>query len=179
MADSKIAARYAKSLFDLAISESNIDNVVADIRALNDLYSQNKEFKLFLNSPLINKDTKKEGLKKIFASFQPHTLNLFLLMTGKNRESHIGLLGREFMALYNKNQGITEAQVISAVELDEKGLLAIEQYVKANTGAKSVNIVSKIDTSIIGGLVIMFDGRLYDSSVSGQLNKIKKELKIA
>ena len=102
----------------------------------------------------------------------------FLLMVSKSRESLIGKMGAEFILIYNKHHAITEVNVTSASELDKDNLQKIEQYIKLNTNAKTVNIHSKVDPTIIGGLTIMFEGKIYDSSISSQIKKIKKELKI-
>jgi len=179
MSETRIASRYAQSLYDAVSAQKNLDAVVADVRNLNTIVTESREFNQFLQSPLIAKDTKTQIFSKLFSTYQKDTLNLFLLMTRKNRESFIGNMGLQFMALYNKSHGITEATVTTANELTDDSIAKIEQFIKHSTGAKSVNIHTKIDPTLIGGITIMFEGKIYDSSISSQIKKIKKELKIA
>lgn len=179
MSDTRIASRYAKALYETAADSNKLEAVVGDIRELNAVVTGSADFNTFLQSPLIGKEAKLQSLNKLFGKFQDQTRNLFNLMATKSREDLIGNMGLEFIKIYNRNHGITEVQVTTASELDKDSLSKIEQFVKSNTGAKSVNIHTKTDATLIGGLTIMFDGKIYDSSVSSQIKKIKKELKIA
>lgn len=179
MSETKIAYRYAKSLFDKANDASVLKEVASDIRNLNDIVKSNRDFTQFLQSPLISRDTKKSTLRKIFGSFNKETVNLFELMTDKNREGFIGLVGIEFIKIFNRTHGITEALVTSAAPMDQESLDRVELFVKSKTGAKSVEISAKVDPSIIGGITVMFEGKIYDSSIASQIKKIKKELNIA
>jgi F0F1-type ATP synthase delta subunit len=63
--------------------------------------------------------------------------------------------------------------------LDKDTLAEIEKFVKKQAGSKQVVITKKVAPALIGGLTIMFDGKMYDSSVMGQINKMKKELNLA
>lgn len=179
MSETRIAARYARSLYSRAEDLKALDAVVSDMKQLNLIVAESKDFNVFLQSPLISKELKKNALDKIFSGFHAETRNLFRLMAEKSRESYISAMGNSFLQLYNQNNGITEAVVTTATEIDKDSLLQIENFVKSKTGAGSVEIVTKTDPSIIGGITIMFDGKIYDSSISSQLKKIKKELKIA
>src|SRR5687767_11720977 len=122
MSESKIASRYAKSLYDTAMDAGTLESVAADIKNLNQISNSNRDFTRFLNSPLISRETKKATLTKIFASYNKATVNLFNLMADKSRESLIGFVGTEFTKIYNKNHGITLAEVISAGDLDQESL---------------------------------------------------------
>lgn len=179
MSDTKIASRYALSLYNKASEIGVLEAVVSDIRNLNAVTSQNREFSRFLNSPLITRDTKKATLAKIFASFNKETIHLFELMADKSRENLIGYMGAEFVRIYNKNNRITVAEITSASELDAESLKKAEQFVKTSTGATTVEISTKVDASLIGGMTIMFEGKIFDSSIATQIKRIKSELNIA
>lgn len=179
MSESKIAARYAKSLYDKASESGVLESVASDIHSLNEIARSNRDFIKFLQSPLITRQTKKATLEKIFSSFNKETTNLFSLMAEKSRENLIGFVGTEFTKIYNKIHGITVASVTSAAPLDADSLAKVELFVKANTGANAVEITSTVDAKLVGGMMIMFDGKIYDSSIATQIKKIKTELNIA
>jgi F-type H+-transporting ATPase subunit delta len=149
------------------------------MRNLQAMAAEKSEFQPFLESPLHSRIEKQNVISKLFANFHASSKGLFTLMTSKNREALLPLVAQEFMAIYGTENGITEAEVSSAVELEEKELDAIRAFIKQKTGARTVNIHTGVDASLIGGLRIMFDGKLYDSSISSQINTLKKELKIA
>jgi F-type H+-transporting ATPase subunit delta len=179
MSDFRIASRYAKALFDRTLETSSLDAVKSDIDHLKVLVKESREFVLFLQSPLYKKSSKQDALKKLFASANQLTLNVFLLMAEKHRESMIPEMGVAFLRMYNNHNLIVEVTVESAVALNNKTIVDIEAYVKANSNAKTIQLTQNINPSLIGGLTIEFGGRIYDNTVSNQLRKIKKELQLA
>ena len=104
---------------------------------------------------------------------------VYALMIEKNREAFIPAMSQSFIAMYNEANKIVEVEVNSAVELSKNTIADIEKYVKSVTDSKSVDIKTKIKKDVVGGLTIEFGGKIFDSTVSTQINKIKKELQIA
>ena len=179
MSDFRIASRYAKALFDRAVETSTLDVIKKDIDHLCLVANESKEFVLFLQSPLYKKSIKQSALKKLFASANETTQSLYHLMTEKFREAFIPAMGDAFVGMYNKHNHIVKVTVVSAVTLDKNTIGEIENYVKANSNAKTIQMTQEIKPSVIGGLTIEFGGKIYDNTVSNQIRKIKKELQIA
>jgi F-type H+-transporting ATPase subunit delta len=100
-------------------------------------------------------------------------------MISKFREAYIPAMGKVFLKQFNKQNQIVSVEITSAVELDKKVLSQIESYVIDNTHAKSVELTTKIEKELIGGLTVEFDGKIYDNTVITQIKKFKKELQIA
>lgn len=175
----KIASRYAKCLFDIAAEKKQLDAVVADADNLLKAIAASAELSAFLESPLLHKTQKKEVLRNIFKGFNETTLSVFDLMADKSRENLLAEMAQSFINIYNQANGITLAEVTSAIALDKDTLAEIEKFVKKQAGSKQVVITQKVAPALIGGLTIMFDGKMYDSSVMGQINKMKKELNLA
>ena len=65
MSISRISARYAKSLIDLAVEQNVLDQVVNDIQAFIGI-TKNRDFYLLLKSPIINTTKKLQIFKSIF-----------------------------------------------------------------------------------------------------------------
>lgn len=179
MSEQRIASRYAKALFDKASEEGLLDIVKENIEELITLAQESREFSLFLDSPMYKTAVKKQALGAIFAKQHPLTQGLFALMIDKKREGLIPEMGQGFMKLYNQVNKIVLVEVESAAALSNDTLTRIETYVKDVTDAKVVKINTKIEPTIIGGLTIEFNGRIFDNTVLTQLKKIKKELQIA
>jgi F-type H+-transporting ATPase subunit delta len=175
----KIASRYAKCLFDIAAEKNQLDAVASDAGNLLNVVSASPELSAFLESPLFHKSKKKEVMRQMFNGFNEITLSVFDMMADKSRENFLGEMAQSFINIYNKANGITLAEVTSAIALDKDTLSGIEQFVKKHAGSKQVMITQKVNSALIGGLTILFDGRMYDSSVIGQINKMKKELNLA
>jgi F-type H+-transporting ATPase subunit delta len=179
MSEIRIARRYAKALFEKAHEDKALDAVVADVLNIQKACAESQDLVVFLNSPMLRKGVKKDALSKIFDACSSLTKQLMLLMTDKNRESYIPGMADEFMVFYNKFKGITTAEVTSAVTLSEKALDAVKKYVAQVSGANDVVVVQRIDPSVIGGMNIVFDGKIFDATISNQIIKLKKDLQIA
>jgi len=179
MSEFKIASRYATALFTKAMEEKAIDAVVADVLVIQLACKESDDLIVFLNSPMLKKAVKKDGLAKIFASCSDLTKQLLNLMAEKNRESFIPTMTEAFVGLYNAQMGIMTAVVTSAIELSDAALDAVKKYVAQTSGANNVVLTQTIDPIVIGGLNIVFDGKIYDATLSNQILKLKKDLQIA
>ena len=179
MSEQRVASRYAKALFDKAVEDNALEAVKNDMLHLMELSQESRDFVLFLESPLYKMATKKAAIEKLTASYHPLSKGLFSLMIDKFREAYIPAVGNLFIQMYNRKFQIMDVFVTSAVELSKDTLNSIEKYVVEQTQAKSVVLNTQINSRVIGGLTIEFDGKIYDSTVVNQLNKIKKELQIA
>ena len=71
---------------------------------------------------------------------------------------------------------ITKVRVISAVTLRESQILDLKQLMRKKLG-KEVEILAEIDTSLIGGLYIQFDGMVLDNTIKKQLRELKESIK--
>ena len=179
MSEIRIARRYAKALFEKAHEDKAVETVVADVLNIQQACANSQDLVVFLNSPMLRKGVKKDALSKIFASCSDLSKQLMMLMTDKNRESFIPAMADEFMVLYNKFKGITTAEVTSAVALSEQALQAVKKYVAQTSGANDVVLKQCINPSVIGGMNIVFDGKIFDATISNQIIKLKKDLQIA
>jgi F-type H+-transporting ATPase subunit delta len=179
MSEFKIASRYATALFSKALEEKAIDAVMADVLVIQQACKESEDLIVFLNSPMLKMTVKKQGLAKIFASCSDLTKQLLNLMAEKNREALIPLMTEAFVGLYNTQKGIMTAVVTSAVPLSNQALDAVKKYVAHTSGANNVVLTQNIDSSVIGGLNIMFGGKIYDATLSNQILKLKKDLQIA
>jgi len=179
MSELKIASRYAKALLLKAQEDGVLDAVMKDMQELIDLSNDSHEFIVFLDSPLYNISVKKEAVLKLTEKQNELSRGVYSLMVDKKRESYIPAMAKSFIAMYNEAKKIVQVEVNSAVELSKSTLSDIEKYVKSITDSKSVDVKTNIDTSVVGGLTIEFGGKIFDSTVSTQINKIKKELQIA
>ena len=179
MSEQRIASRYSKALFDKAQELGILDVVKENIDELISLAENSHDFLLFIQSPMYKMAAKKKALSTIFAQQHALTQSLCALMVDKKRESFIPAMGKGFMKMYNEYQKIVLVEVESAVELSSSTIAEIEYYVKLHTKANTVRINTRLDASLIGGITIEFNGRIFDNTVSTQLKKIKKELQIA
>ena len=101
----------------------------------------------------------------------------FLILIGENgREDVYQQIVKRFIHLYDEVRGVEVAQVISAIELDEKILSRIQKHVAKLTG-KTINIEVEIDEDIIGGYILKIGDYQYDASIKNNVQRLRREFK--
>ncbi|MCK9378968.1 MAG: F0F1 ATP synthase subunit delta [Candidatus Moranbacteria bacterium] len=83
---------------------------------------------------------------------------------------------RKFGEIYNKENGIVEAVIVSAEKLTGNLVDKIADFIKKKYSAKEVILEDKIDKKIKGGFILRVEDEILDASISGRLAKLKKEL---
>ena len=101
----------------------------------------------------------------------------FIKILDKNRQIKLfAKISKKFEEIWNKENEVVKAEVVSCEKLDEKFLKKIENFIKEKYSAKKVVIVNKIDEKIKGGIIIKVGDEVLDGSVRGQLKKLRDNL---
>jgi len=179
MSETKISNRYAQALMQQAITDNKLSVVADNMALISSTCSSSKDLRNVLSNPIINQQQKLNALLSVFAQVDPMVLNFIRLICDKNRENLLPDMADAFLTLYRTNEGIQKVTVQSAVKVSEHDEQSIKQYIKQKTGAKSIELHTEINPSVIGGLVIKFGDNLLDTSIAAKLRKLKKELNIA
>jgi len=99
------------------------------------------------------------------------------LLVEHNQVAKLDRIVSHFSLLWNRENSIVEAEIVSASELDKKVVRLLEEYVKEVSQAKDVNISSTEDKNILGGVVIKYGDNIFDASLRTRLNELKKDIK--
>ncbi|MCE6991591.1 ATP synthase F1 subunit delta [Dyadobacter sp. CY323] len=176
MSVSIVAARYAKSLIDLAKEQNVLEAVYQDMLLFKDTADSNRGLMLALKSPVVRHEKKAGILKSLFeARVNPISFAIFLIISRKNRESILDEIAAEFIKAYNLNQGIQKATVVTTTPLTEELRQQFNEMVVSATG-KKVQLAEKIDPNLIGGYVLTIEDRQVDASLRSRLNELKLQL---
>ncbi len=176
MSDYRVASRYAKSLIDLATEQNILDVICADIKLLKLTIEENNALENLLKSPVIKGDKKMAVITQIFASsFNKLTISFVAIITRKQREMVLVTICEAFIAQYNEINKIATATVKTATEASAEIKAEIQNFLQQQSG-KNVELKMLVDSSLIGGLMIQMEDRLYDASISGKLRKAKQQL---
>lgn len=175
MAEPRIAYRYAKSLIDLAREQKTLDKAFADMELILKTINDSREFSVLLKSPVINTDKKISILKELYAGkLTDISLTFFNLLAKKKREKYIPEIAASFVAQYKAEKGIKIAEVSTPVALSEEAKKKILDIVAGKTGLK-VELVEKINPSLIGGFILRVDDNQVDTSISSQITLLKRD----
>jgi F-type H+-transporting ATPase subunit delta len=171
----EIARVYASALFGAAKEKGNLDAIREQLGAFADALTENHDMQLFFFSPYFSSAEKEEGLKKAVSGLEPELLNFLLLLIEKHRMPVLFRIRRQFDALWakeNKRLGVT---VTSAVELDPEIAKRIGSEIEEQTG-NTVELQSKVDPDILGGLVVQVGNMVLDTSIRNRLEKLRKSV---
>lgn len=171
----KVASRYAQSLIELAEEKQVTDAVLKDMKCLLATTNENRDFHVFLNSPLINADKKNNVFAKLFDDFQDISKRFIQLLTKNHREMVLPLIAEEFISKLNVIRGIVPMTITSAVKLDETVKATILERINKHIDG-SIELTEKIDESLIGGFVVRMGDTRIDASIAHQLNEMKQRL---
>lgn len=172
---SKSAARYAQSLLDYAIELNLLDQVKQDMQLISTTCAENRELELMLHSPVIKTDKKVSVFKAVFGKFiQEVTLKFLIIVTEKKREIQLLPIVKAFLSLYNLHNGIVAVQVTSAKPLTAQDQNEIVAALKGVNG--KLEIESRVDPKILGGLQVRIGDQRIDASIRKKLSELKQEL---
>lgn len=172
---SRAAIRYAKAIYEIADEENFIKNIFNDMIRINKLNRDSSDFKNLLSNSIIDNLNKKKAILSLLEKKNPITERLLDLLIHNKRVAIISDIASCFIQLYNKNNNIKEAVVITASPIDKDLERKILSQIKI-PATKSINLINLVDSSIIGGFIIRYDGKEYNASVKQNLKNLKTEL---
>lgn len=114
--------------------------------------------------------------KRDRASLDQALSNFFKILVKNNSVKLFPKISQKFSEIYNKNEGVVEAEVLSKNKLGEDFLNEIKSFVKKKYAAQEVVLKPVIDENILGGIIIKVGGEILDASFSRQLLELKNKL---
>ena len=176
MSNSTVAKRYAIALFELAQQKNELPAVENDLRELNVVWNGSKDLKNIFTSPKLSLDKKKALLREVFAKAHPMVINTLLVLLDKKRLDEVSNIIAEFMELSNDAQGVADAKVYTTRALTEEERASVSASFAKNVGKQSLRIHNIVDPSLIGGMRVQIGNRIYDSTLSTKLERLKRNL---
>lgn len=175
MKSTKLANRYAHALYLFALENGQLEAVFEDIAMAKQVFRENRELRVIIESPIIVQEKKSAIFAAIFeGKISALTFGFLNLIIKKKREPAFCTIFREFDGFYYKHHNIKIATLTTAVPLDKALLEKIRAILEEQTKA-TVQIVEVVDKDIIGGFIIKIDDFLLDASLLGKINKLKLE----
>jgi len=168
------ARRYSQAVFEIAMERQELDRWQSDLRKIASLGEDAALVALFEN-PRLHFNDKARLLSEQLGDINPLALNLVYLLVARGRLSMLGEIADEYQRLLDSYRGIEEAEVTTAIPLDDEDRLRLGERLGAIVGKKVV-IKPEVDSSLIGGIVARIGGKLLDGSTHSRLEALKREL---
>lgn len=176
MQNPRLAARYAKSLIDLAMEKGQLEKVYADMQYLEAVCKTSKEFVSLLKSPIVKGDKKQAILHAVtHGKISAITEGFNKLLVSKSRENVLPEIVTAFIDQYNSIKKIHTVKLTTAHAISEEVKDAIVGKIKKETPMQNINLQTKVENHIIGGFLLEYNNNLIDASILRDLKDIKKQ----
>jgi F-type H+-transporting ATPase subunit delta len=174
----KVAARYAKALFDsLTESGAELGQVRDDLRTLADVLADVPEFSVFLENPGLPLAEKTAFVEERLAvAVTPPVANLLRLLMENNRLIVLPQVAEQFSTYVNQRENVAQAEVITAAELDDDLLARMQNTLQSMFGFNRVDLQHRVDPGLLGGAIIKIQDRVIDGSYVGRLEELRKQV---
>ncbi|KAH8337363.1 hypothetical protein KR059_008414, partial [Drosophila kikkawai] len=167
-----LEGRYATALYSAASKLSQLDQVEKDLTALQATIKGDKKLREYVTSPIINKKVMATALKEASEKlrFAPATANLLGLLADNGRLKKLDTVINAYKTIMAAHRGEVVCEVVSAKPLDASQSKQLEGALKSFLkGNQSLKITSRVDPSIIGGLIVSIGDKYVDMSIASKV----------
>ena len=171
----EIAQVYARSLFEVAKEHDLLDTIREQLNQFAQALNDNRELAIFFFSPYFSTEEKKDGLKKMVEDAEPVFMNFLEALVERHRMPVIFRIRARYEELWDEENQLLPVQVTSAIELDEAIVKNIGERIGEQTGRK-VELSSRVDPDILGGLVLRVGNSILDASIQTRLSQLRRQV---
>lgn len=175
-----IDGKYTNALYSAAVKTKKSDKVEEDLKNLRDLYRKDTRFRDFLGDPLIKSQVKMQALDGVAGKVKlcDITVNLVKLLAENNRLKLLPQVADNFSKIMSNIRGEMDCVITTAKPIDNAAVRKeLEDAIKKFT-TKKLTISTKVDPSLVGGMIIDFGGEYYiDMSLRNKMKMYTDILK--
>jgi F-type H+-transporting ATPase subunit delta len=176
-ATAEVSQPYAQALLSIAQSQNLTEEVGGDARTFIGLLTGSQELTSFLSNPFVKPENKKNVLKQLLGEGVNLCLrNFLLLLVDRRRIAFLEPILQQYLVLLRQLNQTVLAEITSAVPLTKTQKQAITEKVITLTKARQVELETKIDSDLIGGVIIKVGSQVIDASLRGQLRRLSLRL---
>ena len=174
---SKIAAPYARALFDFSIEHNIMHQITADFQNLSTFLNENSELMEYLINPVVKQEAKSEILTKILQSqINTETFKFLMILVKRDRINLLSGIITNYLELVYETASIKMIEISTASAFTNSQKNSLIQKLKELTNAREIRLVINIDTSLIGGFLIKTESKIIDFTIKNQLQQLAKHL---
>ena len=174
---SKIAAPYARALFDFSVEKNIMHQITADFQNLEIFLNETPELVEYLNNPVVKQEAKGEILAKTLKSqINTETFKFLMVLVERDRINLLGAVITSYLELIYQTASIKMIEVSTASAFTNLQKNTLIQKLKELTNAREIRLIITVDPSLIGGFLIKTESKVIDFTVKNQLQKLAKHL---
>jgi F-type H+-transporting ATPase subunit delta len=174
---SKIAAPYARALFDFSVQKNIMHQITADFQNLEIFLDEASELTEYLNTPIVSRNAKAEILTKTLQSqVNAETFKFLMILVSRDRINLLKSVITNYLELVYETASIKMIEVSTAFPFTNLQKNTLIQQLKELTNAREIRLVITVDSSLIGGFLIKTNSKVIDFTIKNQLQKLAKHL---
>jgi F-type H+-transporting ATPase subunit delta len=171
----EIAQVWARALFEVAKENDLLDKLREQLGAFVDALNENRDLMVFFFSPYFSTQEKKEGLERAVTDAEPAFMNFLEALIERHRMPAIFRIKARYEVLWEDERDLLPVEVTSAVELDKSIVGSIGDRIGEQT-QRTVELSSKVDPDILGGIVLRVGNVVLDASIRNRLEQLRKQV---
>ncbi len=177
---SALAHRYASALVDIVLKPGSTlkpEEAVAQLRAAAQMVAQSAELRIALATPAIPTSRKRAVMAKLLDEIgaSPYIRNFIYVVINHRRIGMLVEMSEAFELALDERMGFARAEVVAAAALDQRRSAELESELSRLTG-KRMRLRFRLDPELLGGATARIGSTLYDGSLRGQLQQLRREL---
>jgi F-type H+-transporting ATPase subunit delta len=166
--------RYAQALFQLALEQGTVDRWRQDIQTLTDVARSQGVINL-LESPGLRPEDRLATVRRVLPNVSQQAANFMALLAEHRALSKLPRIQESLQAQLDEHEGIMRAVATTAVPLSPSEEDSLSRQLQQRWG-KRVVLETRVDQSILGGIVVRAGDQVLDGSVRGRLQQMKRTL---
>jgi F-type H+-transporting ATPase subunit delta len=165
-------------MFDLAKEQKKLDRVHADLTGLTRLTDESPELKRLIESPVISRTDQVNAITAVAerAGLDDLTKRLLGLMASHRRLFALPGVAKAYAGMLAAEKGEVAAEVVSAVPLGAAEIATLEKSIASFVG-QAVNVETRVDPALLGGVTVRVGSRMLDASLRTKLMQLEHALK--
>ncbi len=177
---SGVAGRYANAFFELMVQNDALETAEKDLLTLEKAIEESADLRDFLKSPLYSNQDQAKAIEALAdkAGFAPLSKNFLGLLAGNRRLFALDTIIIAFKARLAQHRGEVNAEAISASPLNADQARRLRSEIETIVG-KAVNLETRVDPELLGGMIVKVGSRMIDSSLKTKLNRLQTVMKEA
>jgi F-type H+-transporting ATPase subunit delta len=169
--------QYATALADIVLEQGAAEPARKQLDDFRAAYDESAELRNFLGSPAITREAKHGVIEKLLARLgASKIIRNFLFVMADNQRIHLlPQIVETFELVLQQRQGVAEAEVTSAVELNGGQKTALVRTLERLSG-KRIQAKYSLEPTLLGGAVVRIGDTIYDGSVRNRLDQLRTRL---
>lgn len=176
--DTGLAGRYATAVFELAQDQKSVPAVEKDFTALKSAIAGSADLARLIRSPIFGANDQARAIGAIADKMGVSTLtkNFLMVLAAKRRLFVLSDIIRAFEEKVARDRGEVQATVTSARTLGDSEMTELRSILKSKLG-REPRLETKVDPSLLGGLIVKVGSRMIDSSLRTKLNGLRAAMR--